>query len=65
MTPDDVQRLGWVDEALSKQGAKRDISSVYQALSGWHCFSAEQDDLIVTIPSMSAKIYRRVVTPGW
>lgn len=54
MTPDDVQRLGWVDEALSKQGVKRDISLFtrhYQAA----LLLAEQDDLIVTIPSMSAK----------
>jgi DNA-binding transcriptional LysR family regulator len=54
MTPDDVQRLGWVDEALSKQGVKRDISLFtrhYQVA----LLLAEQDDLIVTIPSMSAK----------
>ena len=54
MTPDDVQRLGLVDEALSKQGVKRDISLFtrhYQVA----LLLAEQDDLIVTIPSMSAK----------
>ena len=54
MTPDDVQRLGWVDEALSKQGVNRDISLFtrhYQVA----LLLAEQDDLIVTIPSMSAK----------
>jgi DNA-binding transcriptional LysR family regulator len=54
MTPDDVQRLGWVDEALSKQGVKRDISLFtrhYQVA----LLLAEQDDLIVTIPSMSAR----------
>ena len=54
MTPDDVQRLGWVDEALSKQGVKRDISLFtrhYQVA----LLLAEQDDLIVTIPSMSAE----------
>ena len=54
MTPDDVQRLGWVDEALTKIGVKRHISLFtrhYQAA----VLMAEQDDLIVTIPSMSAK----------
>ncbi|MDG1312194.1 MAG: LysR family transcriptional regulator [Porticoccaceae bacterium] len=54
MTPDDVQRLGWVDEALSKLDVKRDISLFtrhYQAA----LLLGEQDDLIVTIPSMSAR----------
>jgi DNA-binding transcriptional LysR family regulator len=55
MTPDDVQRLGWVDEALSKLGVKRDISLFtrhYQAA----LLLGEQEDLIVTIPSMSARL---------
>jgi DNA-binding transcriptional LysR family regulator len=54
MTPDDIQRLGWVDEALSKLDVKRDISLFtrhYQAA----LLLGEQDDLIVTIPSMSAR----------
>ncbi len=54
MTPDDVQRLGWVDEALSKLGVKREISLFtrhYQAA----LLLAEQRDLIVTAPSMSAQ----------
>ncbi len=54
MTPDDVQRLGWVDEALSRLGVKREISLFtrhYQAA----LLLAEQRDLIVTAPSMSAQ----------
>lgn len=53
MTPDDVQRLGWVDEALAKIDAMRDIALFtrhYQAA----LLLGEQDDLIVTIPTMAA-----------
>ena len=53
MTPNDVQRLGWVDEALAKLDAKRDITLFtrhYQAA----LLLGEQDDLIVTIPTMTA-----------
>jgi len=54
MSPDDVQRLGWVDDALDQIGAKRDITVFtrhYQAA----LFLGEQDDLIVTLPSMAAQ----------
>ncbi len=54
MTPDDVQRLGWVDEALSKLDKKRNIGVFtrhYQAAIRL----VEQDDLIVTLPSLAAK----------
>ena len=54
MTPDDVQRLGWVDEALGKLDAKREITVFtrhYQAA----LLLGEQDDLIVTIPTMAAR----------
>ena len=54
MTPDDVQRLGWVDEALGKLDAKREITVFtrhYQAA----LLLGEQDDLIVTIPSIAAR----------
>ena len=54
MTPDDVQRLGWVDEALHKIDAKRNISVFtrhYQAA----LLLAQRKDLIVTIPTMAAK----------
>jgi DNA-binding transcriptional LysR family regulator len=51
--PDDVQRLGWVDEALTRLGKKRHISVFtrhYQAAM----LMAEQNDLIVTIPAKAA-----------
>jgi DNA-binding transcriptional LysR family regulator len=53
MSSDDVQRLGWVDDALDKIGAKRDIALFtrhYQAA----LLLGEQEDLIVTLPSMAA-----------
>ena len=34
INPDDVQRLGWVDEALNRLDKKRRITVVYTALSG-------------------------------
>jgi DNA-binding transcriptional LysR family regulator len=54
MTPDDVQRLGWVDEALGKLDAKREITVFtrhYQAA----LLLGEQEDLIVTIPTIAAR----------
>ena len=53
INPDDVQRLGWVDEALNELGKKRHITVFtrhYQAAM----LLAEQKDLIVTIPSKAA-----------
>ncbi|MDA8646970.1 LysR family transcriptional regulator [Porticoccaceae bacterium] len=53
MSTDDVQRLGWVDDALHKIDVKRDIALFtrhYQAALRL----AEQDDLVVTLPSMAA-----------
>ncbi len=55
MNPDDVQRLGWVDEALSRIGKKRQIAIFtrhYQAAM----LMAEQNDLIATIPARAAKL---------
>jgi len=55
MNPDDVQRLGWVDEALNKIGKRRRITVFtrhYQAAM----LMAEQNDLIVTIPAKAAKL---------
>ena len=55
MNPDDVQRLGWVDEALNLIGKQRRITVFtrhYQAAM----LMAEQNDLIVTIPSKAAKL---------
>lgn len=54
MSTDDVQRLGWVDDALHKIDVKRDITLFtrhYQAALRL----AEQDDLVVTLPSMAAR----------
>lgn len=54
--PSDVQRLGWVDEALAKQGNHarniRVFTRHYQAAM----LLAEQKDLVVTIPSKAAKL---------
>jgi DNA-binding transcriptional LysR family regulator len=54
MSSDDVQRLGWVDEALGTLDAKRDITVFtrhYQAA----LLLGEQEDLIVTIPTIAAR----------
>ncbi|MDB2385761.1 LysR family transcriptional regulator [Shewanella sp.] len=56
MDPADVQRLGWVDEALTRIGVQRRITVFtrhYQAA----CLLAEQQDLIATIPSKMARQY--------
>jgi len=55
VNPGDVQRLGWVDEALAKAGHKREITVFtrhYQAAM----LLAEQKDLVVTIPTRAAKL---------
>ena len=55
--PDDVQRLGWVDAALGKLGKKRQIrvfTRHYQAAMTL----AEQNDLIVTLPTRAALLKR-------
>ena len=55
MNPDDVQRLGWVDEALNLIGKQRRITVFtrhYQAAM----LMAEQNDLIVTIPAKAAQL---------
>lgn len=62
--PDDVQRLGWVDLALAELGKKRRIrvfTRHYQAAMTL----AEQNDLIVTLPTRATWLKRdnpRVVT---
>ncbi len=53
VNPSDVQRLGWVDVALDKLGKKREITVFtrhYQAAM----ILAEQNDLIVTLPTLAA-----------
>ena len=55
INPDDVQRLGWVDEALTRLGKKRQISVFtrhYQAAM----LLAEKSDLVVTLPSRAARL---------
>jgi len=55
--PGDVQRLGWVDAALNKLGKKRQIrvfTRHYQAAMTL----AEQNDLIVTLPTRAAQLKR-------
>jgi DNA-binding transcriptional LysR family regulator len=57
VNPDDVQRLGWVDSALDKLGKKRQIrvfTRHYQAAMTL----AEQNDLIVTLPTRAAQLKR-------
>ncbi len=55
MDPGDVQRLGWVDAALDRLGKKRQIrvfTRHYQAAMTM----AEQNDLIVTLPTRAAQL---------
>ena len=55
MNPGDVQRLGWVDEALAGMEKKRRIrvfTRHYQAAM----LLAEEKDLIVTIPTRAARM---------
>jgi len=57
MDPDDVQRLGWVDGALAGLGHKRRIrvfTRHYQAAMTL----AEQNDLIVTLPTRATWLKR-------
>lgn len=54
VSPDDVQRLGWVDEALRDFGARREITVFtrhYQA----SLILARHHNLVVTIPSLTVR----------
>jgi DNA-binding transcriptional LysR family regulator len=53
VNPKDIQRLGWVDEALSRMGRKRRIS-VFTRHYQVAMLLAEQHDLIATLPSRAA-----------
>ena len=55
VNPNDVQRLGWVDEALGRIGEKRNIS-VFTRHYQVAMLLAEQHDLIATLPSRAAKL---------
>ncbi len=55
VNPEDVQRLGWVDNALAKLGKKRHITVFtrhYQAAM----ILAERNDLVVTLPTLAAQL---------
>ncbi|PSF05011.1 LysR family transcriptional regulator [Marinobacter fuscus] len=53
VNPKDVQRLGWVDEALGRMGRKRQIS-VFTRHYQVAMLLAGQHDLIATLPSRAA-----------
>jgi DNA-binding transcriptional LysR family regulator len=57
MDPKDVQKLGWVDEALSRLGKKRDIKVFTR---NYHVAMqlAYEDDLIATLPSKAALLHK-------
>ncbi|MFT5221173.1 MAG: DNA-binding transcriptional LysR family regulator [Planctomycetota bacterium] len=55
MNPDDVQRLGWVDEALDKIGKQRRIT-VFTRHYQTAMLMAEENDMIVTIPTRAARL---------
>ncbi len=55
VNPEDVQRLGWVDEALMAIGEKRRIS-VFTRHYQVAMLLAQQPDLIATLPSRAAKL---------
>jgi DNA-binding transcriptional LysR family regulator len=57
VNPKDVQRLGWVDEALGRLGSKRRIS-VFTRHYQVAMLLAEQNDLIATLPSRAAWLQR-------
>lgn len=56
MDPKDVQKLGWVDEALAKLGKQRNIS-VFTRNYHVAMHLAVGIDLIATLPSRAAKLY--------
>ncbi|MBS3803423.1 MAG: LysR family transcriptional regulator [Oleiphilaceae bacterium] len=61
VNPKDVQRLGWVDEALSRMGRRRQIS-VFTRHYQVAMLLAEQHDLIATLPSRAAWLQKN--NPG-
>jgi len=61
MDPKDVQKLGWVDEALAKLGKQRSIS-VFTRNYHVAMHLAVGIDLIATLPSRAAKLYENDTT---
>ncbi len=57
MDPKDVQKLGWVDEALAKLGKKRDIKVFTR---NYHVAMqlALEDSLIATLPTRAAELHK-------
>ncbi len=57
MDPKDVQKLGWVDEALARLGKKRDIKVFTR---NYHVAMqlAYEDELIATLPTKAALLHR-------
>ncbi len=55
VNPTDVQRLGWVDVALDKLGKKRQIT-VFTRHYQSAMILAEQNDLVVTLPTLAAQL---------
>ncbi len=55
VNPEDVQRLGWVDEALGRMGAKRNIR-VFTRHYQVAMLLARQHDLVATLPSRAARL---------
>ncbi|WP_026317941.1 LysR family transcriptional regulator [Algicola sagamiensis] len=56
MNPADIQKLGWVDEALANLGKQRDIQVFTR---NYHVAMqlAKQQDLIATLPYRAARLY--------
>ncbi|MGB1008992.1 MAG: LysR family transcriptional regulator [Thiolinea sp.] len=57
MNPHDVQHLGWVDEALRNLGKQRRIT-VFTRHYQVAMLLAEQNDMIVTVPSRAAQLQK-------
>ncbi|WP_210396306.1 LysR family transcriptional regulator [Motiliproteus sediminis] len=57
INPQDVQRLGWVDEALNRLGKKRNIT-VFTRHYTAAMILAEGRDLVVTLPSRAANLLK-------
>lgn len=57
MNPDDVQKLGWVDESLAKIGKQRDIKVFTR---NYHVAMqlAYEDNLIATLPTKAAMLHK-------
>lgn len=56
MNPEDVQKLGWVDEALARIGKQRNIC-VFTRNYHVALHLAREQDLIATLPTRAASLY--------